>query len=110
MSKEKMTKAVLTKDGKVLTKHHDTTFAQIEGKTDWAKLAAIKEEDTDYSEIPELTEAFWEEAKASMSEAKKPVSMPHRLNWLPAALADLARLIHPVWTRWLLTTLTYQAG
>jgi uncharacterized protein (DUF4415 family) len=73
MSKEKMTKVVLTEDGKVLMKRPNKTFAQIEGKTDWAKLAAIKEEDTDYSEVPELTEAFWEEAKASMSEAKKPV-------------------------------------
>ena len=73
MSKEKMTKAVLTEDGKVLTQRPDGSFVQAEGKTDWAMLAARKDENIDYSDIPELTEAFWKEAKELMPENKRPV-------------------------------------
>lgn len=73
MNNKKITKVFLTEDAKVLTQRTDKTFAQVTGKTDWAKLAAMKDEDTDYSDIPELTEAFWKEAKASIPESKRPV-------------------------------------
>lgn len=73
--KEKLTRAVLTTDGRVLTQRPDGTYEQAEGKTDWARLASMKEGDADYSDIPELTEAFWQKANVVMPENKQPVFM-----------------------------------
>jgi len=73
MKKEKLIKAVLTEGGQVLTRRPDGTYQEVEGKTDWARLATKPEEDIDYSDIPELTEAFWDEAKVVMPESKRPV-------------------------------------
>jgi uncharacterized protein (DUF4415 family) len=71
--KEKLTKAILTEDEQVLTRRPDGTYEQATGKTDWARLAAMKDEDIDYSDIPELTETFWKEAKVVLPESKRPV-------------------------------------
>ncbi len=37
------------------------------------KLKAIKDEDIDYSDIPELDEEFWEKAEVRLPETKKGV-------------------------------------
>ena len=71
--KEKLTRAVLTEDGQVLTRRPDGTYEQAEGKTDWARLAAMKDEEIDTSDIPELTDEFWNAAKLVMPESKRPV-------------------------------------
>jgi len=43
-------------------------------KTDWARLDAMKDEDIDYSDIPELGDDFWENAEL-MIGGKKPISL-----------------------------------
>ena len=39
------------------------------------RLRAIKEEEIDYSDIPELDESFWETAVVEYPEKKKPVTL-----------------------------------
>jgi uncharacterized protein (DUF4415 family) len=39
------------------------------------RLRAIKEEEIDYSDIPELDERFWETAVVEYPEKKKPVTL-----------------------------------
>ncbi|NIW85866.1 MAG: 3-oxoacyl-ACP synthase [Gammaproteobacteria bacterium] len=39
------------------------------------EIEAIRDEDIDYSEIPELPERFWEEAERQMPQPKEPVSI-----------------------------------
>ena len=39
------------------------------------KLKAIKDEEIDYSDIPELDESFWETAVVEYPEKKKPVTL-----------------------------------
>lgn len=63
MSNENVTEAVLTTTGEVLVKQADGSFRKAEGKTDWDRLDAMKDEDIDYSDIPELDEAFFRNAK-----------------------------------------------
>ena len=41
------------------------------GKTDWEKLDAMQDEDIDYSDIPELDEKFFKEAKTVTPPGKK---------------------------------------
>jgi uncharacterized protein (DUF4415 family) len=71
--KEKLTKAVVTEDGQTLIKRPDGRYERVESKTDWAKLKAMKDEDIDYSDIPELTPEFWARAKVVMPRHKQPV-------------------------------------
>jgi uncharacterized protein (DUF4415 family) len=39
------------------------------------ELKAIREEDIDTSDIPELDESFWEKARVVMPESKKAISL-----------------------------------
>jgi uncharacterized protein (DUF4415 family) len=39
------------------------------------ELMSIKDEDIDYSDIPELDEAFWKNAELVMPDTKVPVSL-----------------------------------
>ena len=39
-------------------------------KTDWQKLSSQKDEDIDYSDIPETNEKFWETAEISLPHNK----------------------------------------
>jgi uncharacterized protein (DUF4415 family) len=43
-------------------------------KTDWERLAKMKDKEIDFSDIPELDEAFFKNAVVSMP-AKKPVTL-----------------------------------
>jgi uncharacterized protein (DUF4415 family) len=56
-----------------------TTMKLGEGKkksqTDWERLDALKDEDIDYSDIPELDEHFWANAKVVMPPGKKQLTL-----------------------------------
>jgi len=52
-----------------------------------AAIDAIKDEDIDYSDIPETDEAFWKNAKLKLPEPKKGVYIrldPDVLEWMKA--------------------------
>lgn len=63
MSNENRTEAVLTTTGEVLVKQTDGSFRKVQGQTDWKRLDAMKDEDIDYSDLPELDDAFFRTAK-----------------------------------------------
>jgi uncharacterized protein (DUF4415 family) len=46
-----------------------------EGKTDWKRVAEMKEEDIDLSDIPELDHDSWDNAELVMPEAKVSISI-----------------------------------
>jgi uncharacterized protein (DUF4415 family) len=56
-----------------------TTMKLREGKkksqTDWERLDALKDEDIEYSDIPELDEEFWANAKVVMPPGKKQLTL-----------------------------------
>ena len=67
-------------------------------KTNWAKLDAMKDEDIDYSDIPELGDEFWAKAKLIRPE-KKPVSLridQDILNWYKHQKGRYQTLINQV--------------
>lgn len=66
-----LTQAVLTDDGRVLIRQPDGSLAEAEGKTDWARVDAQSDEDTDLTEIPEATPEMF--ARAIVREGLKPV-------------------------------------
>ena len=44
-------------------------------QTDWQRLDAMTDEDIDYSDIPELDEAFWANAKVVTPPGKKQLTL-----------------------------------
>ncbi len=42
-------------------------------KSNWDKISLLKDEDIDYSDIPQLDDNFWQNAKLNMPEPKKGV-------------------------------------
>ncbi len=44
-------------------------------KTDWARIDGISDSDIDYSDIPELDETFWKNAKLVVPKKKERLSM-----------------------------------
>jgi uncharacterized protein (DUF4415 family) len=42
----------------------------VRGKTDWKRLDAMKDEDIDFSDIPELDDEFFENAELRLPEKK----------------------------------------
>ena len=44
-------------------------------KTDWQRLANMRDEDIDYSDIPETDEAFWAGAQTFQPQTKVPVTL-----------------------------------
>lgn len=75
MSKEKITKALLTEDGAVLVEQPDGTYRRAEGKTDWNRLETLPDDQIDYSDIPELDETFWAKAQLRLPETKDRVTL-----------------------------------
>ncbi len=56
-------------------------------KAEIARLKAIKDEDIDYSDIPELDETFWKNAKLVMPQSKKQITIrfdQEILDWFKA--------------------------
>jgi len=46
---------------------------QKSSRSDWARVDALKDEDIDFSDIPELGEAFFQNANIRLPERKVPV-------------------------------------
>ena len=49
--------------------------SQSDSQTDWKRVDALKDEDIDYSDVPELGVSFWETAKVLDHGAKKPITI-----------------------------------
>lgn len=49
--------------------------ARGEDQTDWKRLAEMRDEDIDFSDIPELDESFWKNATLRYPQAKERVTM-----------------------------------
>jgi uncharacterized protein (DUF4415 family) len=87
MSDESTTEAVVTTSGDVLIRQPDGSFRQAAGQTDWAGLRAMQDEDIDDSDLPELDEAFFEQARIQESPAKRQLTIrldEDVLTWLKA--------------------------
>lgn len=46
-----------------------------EDQTDWERLARMKDEDIDLSDIPELDEQFWDNAQLAMPDTKERITI-----------------------------------
>lgn len=44
-------------------------------KTNWAKVDSLKDSDIDYSDVPELSDDFFKNAKLKMPPHKSPVTL-----------------------------------
>ncbi len=75
MSKGKITRALLSEDGAVLVEQPDGSYRRAEGKTDWNRLEAMPDDQIDYSDIPELDEAFWAKTELRLPETKDRVTL-----------------------------------
>ena len=87
MSNEDTTEAVLTTGGEVLIRQPDGSFRKATGQTDWARLAAMPEEDIDDSELPELDAAFFDHARVQDPPVKRQLTVrvdEDVLTWLEA--------------------------
>jgi hypothetical protein len=71
MSAENLTRAVLTQDPRVLIEQPDGSYHAAESRTDWDRVRAITDEETeaaaasDPDDAPPLDEAFRHEAASS---------------------------------------------
>lgn len=73
-------------------------------RTDWAALAAMDDEEIDYSDIPPLTEEFFEKAtlRIPASKAQQFVQIePDVLQWFQAQGAEYRTLINSVLRRYM---------
>ena len=75
MSREKITRALLTEDGAVLVEQSDGSYRKGEGRTEWERLAAMRDDEIDYSEIPELDPTFWAKAEVRLPETKSRITL-----------------------------------
>jgi uncharacterized protein (DUF4415 family) len=71
MSKRRLTKAIITSDGRVMAEQPTSVFAEAEDKTGWKQLAAIPDEKIDYDDIPEIDEEVLEKAVQHWPPTKK---------------------------------------
>jgi hypothetical protein len=63
-----LTRAVLTQNGRVLIEQPDGTYLPAESRTDWVRIRAMTDEETEAAaagdpDAPPLDEAFWQEAR-----------------------------------------------
>jgi uncharacterized protein (DUF4415 family) len=69
-------------------------IANGEDRTDWERIRNMADNDIDFSDIPELDEAFWENAEMVIPETeklKKSVTIPINkdvLNWFKSHSKD----------------------
>jgi uncharacterized protein (DUF4415 family) len=59
----------------MVRKHMKQQGSRKKSLTDWARVDAMQDEDIDYSEIPELGEEFWKNAKVVFPARKKMLSI-----------------------------------
>ncbi|MCX7122335.1 MAG: BrnA antitoxin family protein [Gammaproteobacteria bacterium] len=67
--------------------------------TDWAALDTLKDEDIDYSDIPEATPELWENSKVVDLGRKQPISIrldQDILNWFKAQKGRYQKRINQV--------------
>jgi uncharacterized protein (DUF4415 family) len=79
MSRETLTRAVLTRDGRVLIEQRDGSYRPAASRTDWARVRAMSEEEVEAAaagdpDAPLLDEAFWHEARVVLP---RPVRKKH---------------------------------
>jgi uncharacterized protein (DUF4415 family) len=65
----------VTEDGTVLIEQPDGSYRRAEGRTEWNRLEKMRDEDIDYSDIPELEEDFWMEADLSLPAPKDRITI-----------------------------------
>jgi uncharacterized protein (DUF4415 family) len=75
MSKRKLTKAIITSDGRVMVEQPTGVFTEAGDKTDWKQFAAIPDENIDYHDIPEIDEEFLEKAVQQWPPTKKQLTI-----------------------------------
>jgi uncharacterized protein (DUF4415 family) len=68
MSRETLTRAVLTQDGRVLIEQPDGSFRAAASRTDWDRVRAMSDDEVEAAaagdpDAPPLDEAFWQEAR-----------------------------------------------
>jgi uncharacterized protein (DUF4415 family) len=68
MNGEKLTRAVLTQDGRVLIEQADGSYRPAAPRTDWERVRAMRDEKIETAaasdpDAPPLDEAFWQEAR-----------------------------------------------
>jgi uncharacterized protein (DUF4415 family) len=68
MSRENLTRAVLTQDGRVLIEQADGSYRPAQSRTDWNRVRAMTDEEIEAAaasdpDAPPLDEAFWQEAR-----------------------------------------------
>jgi uncharacterized protein (DUF4415 family) len=68
MSRENLTRAVLTQDGRVLIEQPDGSYRPAASRTDWDRVRTMREEEIEAAaesdpDTPPLDEAFWREAR-----------------------------------------------
>jgi uncharacterized protein (DUF4415 family) len=82
-------------------------------RTDWAALAAMSDEEIDYSEIPPLTEDFFENAtlRIPANQAPNLVQLDKEvMEWYQSQQPDYKTLIHSVLRRHMEANRNQQAG
>jgi uncharacterized protein (DUF4415 family) len=72
MSRETLTRAVLTQDGRVLIEQQDGSYRAAASGTDWERVRAMRDEEIEAAaagdpDAPPLDEAFWREARVVFS-------------------------------------------
>ncbi|MGB3299310.1 MAG: BrnA antitoxin family protein [Phormidesmis sp.] len=73
-------------------------------RTDWAALEAMSDDEIDYSDIPPLTEAFFENAtlRIPSSQARNLVQLePDIIKWFRAQEMDYKTLINQALRRYI---------
>jgi hypothetical protein len=68
MSRENLTRAVLTQDGRVLIEQHDGSYRPAASRTDWDRIRAMSDEEVEAAaagdpDAPAFDEAFWQKAR-----------------------------------------------
>ena len=82
-------------------------------RTDWAALEAMTDEEIDYSEIPPLTEAFFETAtlRIPANQALRLIQLEAEvIEWYQSQGTDYKTLIHSVLRRYMEDSRNRQAG
>jgi uncharacterized protein (DUF4415 family) len=83
---EKLTRAIITEDGRVMLEQADGSYLPAgKGKTNFSQLDAMQDSNIDYSEIPELDEEFFKAASVPLLPKKQQLTIridSDLLEWL----------------------------
>lgn len=79
MSRENLTRAVLTQDGRVLIEQPDGSYRAAASRTDWDRARAMSDEEVEAAAAGDpdallLDEAFWQEARVVLP---RPIRKKH---------------------------------